>query len=67
MLVLSRRKNEEIYIVVNGKMIKIMLVDIRGDRVRLGFEADQDVGVYRKEVYETIQSEHGKNNLNPPD
>ena len=52
MLVLSRKKNESIVI---GNDIKIVVVEIRGDKVRLGIEAPQSVSVHRREVYEAIQ------------
>lgn len=48
MLILSRRKNESI--VVNGN-IRIVVVDIRGDKVQLGVEAPKDVPVFRSEVW----------------
>lgn len=51
MLVLSRKKNESIYINDN---IKITIVDIRGDKVRLGISAPKDISVHREEVYEAI-------------
>ena len=54
MLVLSRKKDERIII---GDSISIMIVDIRGDKVRLGIDAPRDVTVHRKEVYEAIQRE----------
>lgn len=47
MLVLSRYKNESIFI---GEDIKITIVDIRGDRVRLGIEAPPEVPVFREEI-----------------
>ena len=56
MLVLSRKKNEEIVIGQNGE-IKITVIQIRGDKVRLGVDAPKEVSVHRKEVYETIQKE----------
>lgn len=52
MLVLSRQKNESIVI---GNDITIVIVEIRGDKVRLGIEAPKDVSVHRSEVYEAIQ------------
>ncbi len=52
MLVLSRKKNESI--VINDD-IRIVIVDIRGDKVRLGVEAPMDVPVHRKEVYDAIK------------
>lgn len=51
MLVLSRKKNESI--VINDQ-ITIVVVEIRGDKVRLGIEAPKDVPVHRREVYESI-------------
>lgn len=53
MLVLSRKKNESI--VINDN-ISIVVVEIRGDKVRLGIEAPKDVPVHRKEIYDAIQS-----------
>lgn len=50
MLVLTRKKNEKIVIVVDGREVVITTVDIRGDRVRLGFEADPDIVILRSEV-----------------
>jgi carbon storage regulator len=57
MLVLSRKTQESI--VVGGadrfeKMIKITVLDIKGGKVRLGIEADEDVTVHRSEVWERI-------------
>lgn len=52
MLVLSRKKNESI--IINND-IKIVVVEIRGDKVRLGVEAPREVPVHRHEVYEAIQ------------
>ena len=56
MLVLSRKKDEKIVI---GDRITIMVIDIRGDKVRLGIEAPRDVTVHRQEVYEAIRREQG--------
>lgn len=54
MLVLSRKKDEKIII---GDQIKIMVIEIRGDKVRLGIDAPKEVRVHRQEVYEAIQRE----------
>ncbi|MFI4877057.1 MAG: carbon storage regulator CsrA, partial [Blastopirellula sp. JB062] len=54
MLVLSRHRDESIMI---GDNIVITIVDIRGDKVRLGIAAPQDIPVHRQEVYEAIQRE----------
>ena len=52
MLVLSRKKNESI--VINND-ITIVVVEIRGDKVRLGVEAPKEIPVHRNEVYEAIR------------
>ena len=52
MLVLSRKKGERI--VINDNIV-ITIVEVRGDKVRLGIEAPKDVGVHRQEVYDAIQ------------
>ena len=52
MLVLSRKKNESI--VINND-ITIVVVEIRGDKVRLGVEAPKEVPVHRREVYNAIK------------
>ena len=54
MLVLSRKRNEQIVI---GDNIVITVVDIQGDKARLGFEAPNDVAIHRREIYERIQRE----------
>ena len=55
MLVLSRKKNESIVI---NDVIKITVVEIRGDKVRLGITAPREIAVHRQEVYDHI---HGLN------
>ncbi len=57
MLVLSRHRDESIMI---GDDVIITIVDIRGDKVRLGIEAPNDVPVHRQEVYEAIKRENRK-------
>ena len=54
MLVLSRQRDESIII---GDNIVITIVDIRGDKVRLGIQAPSEVPVHRQEVYDAIQLE----------
>lgn len=54
MLVLSRQRDETIMI---GDDIEITVVDIRGDKVRLGISAPTSVSVHRKEVYDAIKRE----------
>ncbi len=55
MLVLSRKINQSIVI---GDNIEIMLVDIRGDQIKLGINAPKSVKIFRKEVYEEVKSEN---------
>jgi len=55
MLVLSRLRDETIMI---GDEIEITVVDIRGDKVRLGISAPTKIAVHRKEVYEAIKKEN---------
>ncbi len=54
MLVLSRQRDESIMI---GDNVVVTVVDIRGDKVRLGIQAPEEVPVHRREVYEAIQRE----------
>jgi carbon storage regulator len=56
MLVLSRQRDESIMI---GDNVVITIVDIRGDKVRLGIQAPVEIPVHRREVYEAIQREQG--------
>jgi carbon storage regulator len=61
MLVLSRKTNESI--VINNE-ITIVVVEIRGDKVRLGVEAPKEVPVHRREVYDAIKRAVDENNSN---
>jgi carbon storage regulator len=54
MLVLSRKLNESIMIADN---VRIVVVEIRGDKVRLGIEAPKEVSVHRREVYDALKRE----------
>ena len=58
MLVLSRKKDERIII---GDQITVMVIEIRGDKVRLGIDAPKEVTVHREEVYEAIRREQQAN------
>jgi carbon storage regulator len=55
MLVLSRHRDESIMI---GDDVVVTIVDIRGDKVRLGIDAPQAIPVHRQEVYEAIKREN---------
>ena len=54
MLVLSRQRDESIMI---GDDVEITIVDVKGDRVRLGITAPREVSVHRREIYDAIQRE----------
>ena len=54
MLVLSRQKDESIVI---GDDVEVTIVDVRGDKVRLGITAPKSIPVHRREVYDAIQRE----------
>jgi carbon storage regulator len=65
MLVLSRQRDESIII---GDNIVVTIVDIRGDKVRLGINAPTEIPVHRQEVYEAIQRENLRSSrLDPKD
>jgi len=55
MLVLARRLNESIMI---GDDIEIVVIDIKGDQVKLGIKAPKKVTVHRKEIYQEIKQEN---------
>jgi carbon storage regulator len=62
MLILSRQKNETVMI---GDSIEVMIVAIRGDKVRLGIRAPAEMPVHRREVYNAIhrddsEAKHGQ-------
>lgn len=61
MLVLSRQKDESIMI---GDEVEITIVDVRGDKVRLGINAPRNIAVHRKEIYLAIQKEKGEQPAN---
>ena len=58
MLVLSRQRDESIMI---GDDVEIIIVDVRGDKVRLGITAPKSIPVHRREIYDAIQREKGQN------
>lgn len=60
MLVLSRYKDQSIYI---GDDIVVTIVDVRGDRIRLGIEAPSNVPVHRQEIYEAIRRENAASDV----
>jgi carbon storage regulator len=62
MLVLSRRKNESIII---GDNIVVTIVEVSGDKVRLGIDAPREVSVHRREVYDKIKQAGGQQTAAP--
>lgn len=60
MLILTRNRGEEVYI--DGEKIKIVILGIKGQQVRLGFEAPPEIAIHRKEIYEKIERASGANN-----
>jgi len=65
MLVLTRKVHQSIIV---GDDIEIVVLDVRGEQVRLGIKAPKDVVVHRKEVYEQIQEENCRSaGVNPED
>lgn len=57
MLVLARRINQSIIV---GENIEIVVLDIKGDQVKIGIKAPKNVAVYRAEIYQEIQEENKK-------
>ena len=65
MLVLSRNRDESIMI---GDNIVVTVVDVRGDKVRLGIQAPKEIPVHRQEVYDAIAREnHSASTVQPQD
>lgn len=65
MLVLTRKVNQSIVI---GDGIEVVVLEVRGEQVRLGIKAPRDVSVHRKEIFEQIQSENeAATGTNPED
>lgn len=62
MLVLSRKRNESV--IINDNIV-VTVIDVRGDKVRIGIEAPRDVSVHRQEVLEAILNEKLKFSENP--
>lgn len=61
MLVLTRKVDQSIMI---GDNIRIVVVDVRGDQVKIGIDAPRDIVVHRHEVYADIQAENQRAALN---
>ncbi len=64
MLVLSRKRDESI--VINDNIV-VTVVDVRGDKVRLGFDAPKDVPIHRREVYDSRKRSEAASNASQQD
>ena len=64
MLVLSRKKNESI--VINNN-ITVTVVEIRGDKVRLGIQAPKEIPVHRREIYAAIHAQEDASDISEED
>jgi carbon storage regulator len=65
MLVLTRKVNQTIVI---GDSVEVVVLEVRGEQVRLGIRAPRDVSVHRKEIYEQIAEENrGASDVRPED
>lgn len=62
MLVLSRKRGERVVI---GDDVELVIISVRGDRVKLGFRAPNDVAIHREEVFQRIREENGNNQEHP--
>jgi carbon storage regulator len=58
MLVLSRKKGEQIVVTIGDRTALIRIVDVRGDKVRVGITAPQDVAVHREEIWKRLLAWH---------
>jgi carbon storage regulator len=67
MLVLSRKKNESVVLGPPGQAlaVEVVVVEIRGDKVRLGIQVPRDWHLHRREVYEAIRTEIAEQNPDP--
>ena len=66
MLVLSRKTQESVVVGGTGgfeRLLKVKVLGIKGDRVRLGFDVDADIPIHRLEVWERILAEGGSDRM----
>ena len=60
MLVLGRKRDEEVVLILGNQEMTIRVMDIRGDKVRLGIAAPPEMLVHRKEVWEAVKRENAE-------
>lgn len=58
MLILTRQKDQKIIVDVGGQRMTITLTDIRGDKVRLGFDAPENFKILRQELHDSVLEEN---------
>ncbi|GAB6188796.1 carbon storage regulator CsrA [Marinitoga arctica] len=58
MLVLSRKNNEGIIVMVDDKVLNLKILSIEGNAIKLGFDGPKEFKIYREEVYESIMKEN---------
>lgn len=57
MLVLSRKSSEGIVVSIGGQVVKLIVVEVRGDKCRLGFDAPHEVQIDRREIHDAKERE----------
>lgn len=57
MLILTRRVGEKLIIDLGDRIVEVVPLGIKGNQVKIGIEADKDIGVHREEIYQRIQQE----------
>ena len=58
MLVLTRQKEQKIIVEIGGQRMTITVADVRGDKIRLGFDAPANFKIYRQEIYDAVLEEN---------
>lgn len=56
MLVLTRTKGQSVFVTIAGQLLEVMIVDVRGDKVRVGFAGPRDFDITRSELYEGVKT-----------
>ena len=68
MLILTRQKDQKIIVEVGGQRMTIVITDVRGDKVRVGFDAPPAFKILRQELYESVLHENeSSSGLHPRD
>lgn len=58
MLILTRKPGESIFILVNGELVKVTVVELKGNQIRVGIDAPPNIRIYREEIWEQILEEN---------